>query len=50
LVSFISVSVAAPTLHDRDAAGQLREPLLELLAVEVESVFSISDFICLMRP
>ena len=33
--SFISVSVAAPTLIDRDAAGELRQPLLQLLAVEV---------------
>ena len=33
--SFISVSVAAPTLICGDAAGQLREALLELLAVVV---------------
>src|ERR1700688_1334345 len=32
--SFISVSVAAPTLH-RHAAGQLRRPLQQLLAVVV---------------
>jgi hypothetical protein len=35
LRSFISVSVAAPALDDGDAAGQLGEALLELLAVVV---------------
>ena len=33
--SFISVSVAAPDLDDGDAAGELGQALLELLAVEV---------------
>ena len=33
--SLSSTSVAAPTLIDRDAARELREPLLELLAVPV---------------
>ncbi len=33
--SFISTSVAAPTLIDRDAADELRQALLELLAVVV---------------
>ncbi len=33
--SFSSTSVAAPTLMHRDAAGQLGEALLELLAVVV---------------
>jgi len=30
-------------LDDRNAAGELRQPLLQLLAVVVESLFSISD-------
>ena len=33
--SLSSVSVAAPTLDDGDAAGELRQTLLQLLAVEV---------------
>ena len=33
--SFISVSVAAPDLDDRDTTHQLRQPLLQLLAVVV---------------
>src|SRR3954451_19961726 len=33
--SFISVSVAAPPLPPHTPAGELRQPLLQLLAVEV---------------
>ena len=35
LFSFISVAVAAPVFTPRDTAGELREALLRLLAVEV---------------